>query len=152
MAVYFIQAGEGGPVKIGFTSYPQKRLAALQTAHYQVLSLIREVPGGSDVEAYFHRRFAARRLAGEWFAFDADMLTASAAPSFGPRAREIGSAVLISWLYDRDNEIWFRAPYDPIRHRSSSWRRHTHVSSADAYILAAHLEALEMQASLKAEG
>jgi hypothetical protein len=69
--VYVIQAGYCGPVKIGTTSSSRllKRLAQLQTANADRLHVLRTYVGGVGLERELHRRFAASRLAGEWFSF-----------------------------------------------------------------------------------
>lgn len=71
--VYFI-AGEDTPIKIGFSNQPHERLAILQTAHWCRLSIVAKVEGSLAVEADYHRRFAAHRLHGEWFAPHPDIL------------------------------------------------------------------------------
>lgn len=65
--VYFI-AGSGTPIKIGMSSAPYERLAALQTAHWSRLEILALMEGGLLLEAEMHQRFAALRLEGEWFA------------------------------------------------------------------------------------
>lgn len=45
MPVYFVQAGEAGPVKIGWATDPRARIADLQTGHYEPLRLIRIIEG-----------------------------------------------------------------------------------------------------------
>lgn len=77
MPVYFIRAGDSGPVKIGRAIDVAGRLAELQTAHYEVLHLIREVEGGAAEERWFHRHFHVLRIRREWFLFDATMLSAT---------------------------------------------------------------------------
>jgi hypothetical protein len=70
--VYFIQAGEGGPVKIGWSDDVGKRLRDLQGAHYEELRLLC-VYGGlgrqghTRLEKVFHRVYAPARIRGEWF-------------------------------------------------------------------------------------
>lgn len=67
-AVYLIQAGEEGPVKIGFTAVdPQRRLAQLQTASPYRLSLRFTIHGDVTSEKHLQTRFADYRLEGEWF-------------------------------------------------------------------------------------
>lgn len=73
--VYFIRAGEGGPVKIGYCTDTDERMNNLQTAHYDTLHLIRAVPGNRAKEKWLHRHFKDLRLRGEWFTFDPSMLT-----------------------------------------------------------------------------
>lgn len=65
--VYFIQAGQHGPIKIGVASNVRKRLAALQTGHHTSLRIIGTVPGDAALERELHQRFAAHRIRGEWF-------------------------------------------------------------------------------------
>ena len=74
MTVYFIRAGDVGPVKIGWAADVEERRGDLQTAHYEPLHLLRTIDGVPLVEFWLHERFAANRLRGEWFSFDADML------------------------------------------------------------------------------
>ena len=66
--VYFIQADENGPIKIGFTSGdPQRRLNQLQTAHPAALRLIGAIKGTTAQERELHKRLSEWRLKGEWF-------------------------------------------------------------------------------------
>lgn len=74
MAVYFAQAGAGGPVKIGTTDDVQGRLRELQCGCPQELILLREINGSRATEAWLHRRFSALRLRAEWFHFHDEML------------------------------------------------------------------------------
>jgi hypothetical protein len=69
MSVYFIQAGENGPVKIGHSRVPQLRLESFQLGHYEKLHLIRVVDGGRQEERWFHTVFSGLRVRGEWFRF-----------------------------------------------------------------------------------
>jgi len=66
--VYFIQAGEGGPIKIGYASNFSKRLAALQTGCPVELSVLGMMPGGPREESELHVRLRWHRTRGEWFA------------------------------------------------------------------------------------
>lgn len=72
--IYFISAGPDGPIKIGYASNPKKRLASLQTAHHQELTLLRVIPGNTTAEGILHRRFKKDRLKGEWFKPSEDVL------------------------------------------------------------------------------
>ena len=74
MSVYFIRAGVSGPMKIGHADNPQRRMAALQTCHWQSLQLVRTLDGGVDLERALHRHYAALHIRGEWFAFCLTML------------------------------------------------------------------------------
>jgi sRNA-binding protein len=65
--VYFVQAGPGGPIKIGIADDLAARVAGLQTANAAKLSLLTWCHGGLPRERELHRQFAALRLHGEWF-------------------------------------------------------------------------------------
>lgn len=65
--VYFIQAGEDGPVKIGVAAEPFKRLAELQTGNPARLRVVAIIEGDTGIEKALHERFAEHRLEGEWF-------------------------------------------------------------------------------------
>jgi len=66
-------AGEcTAPVKIGYSSFPDKRLATLQTGNPSRLVMMFKLRAPSvelarQSEAYFHRVAASDRLSGEWF-------------------------------------------------------------------------------------
>jgi hypothetical protein len=69
--VYFVQAKDGGPVKIGKTSGARlrSRLSALQTSSAESLVIRRLVraDGMHDLEAELHQHLAEYRVRGEWF-------------------------------------------------------------------------------------
>ncbi len=72
--VYFIQAGIGGPIKIGVARNPSSRLAELRTGSHLPLRLVAAVPGAYDLEAELHADFAAHRTHVEWFQADETLL------------------------------------------------------------------------------
>lgn len=66
--IYFIQAGESGPVKIGWSlNDPFGRLAFFQTGHWETLRIVRELPGTVGEERALHSRFAEHQIRNEWF-------------------------------------------------------------------------------------
>lgn len=73
MYVYFIQSGsKRGPIKIGKSINPEKRLKELQTGSHKELRLIAKIPCSSDTHAFhlekmLHMRFKKFRINGEWF-------------------------------------------------------------------------------------
>lgn len=75
MAVYFIRAGESGPVKIGSADDVAHRIAELQAGNPEPLILLRQIDGGRQTEHFTHRHFKHLRIRGEWFVFDESMLT-----------------------------------------------------------------------------
>ncbi len=68
--VYFIKAGNKGPVKIGLGREPIQRLNQLQTASWEELRLILILRGGgAGVEQHLHERFKNEHIRGEWYQF-----------------------------------------------------------------------------------
>lgn len=67
--IYFIQEGKDGPVKVGYSSDPEARLAALQTGNSSRLRLRKVFEGGRQAEAEVHERLDDLRIRddGEWF-------------------------------------------------------------------------------------
>ena len=67
--IYFIQDGDNQRIKIGKAKDPEIRLDALQTANSGILTLLVAIPSNDMVEdeKYFHKKFAASHLRGEWF-------------------------------------------------------------------------------------
>lgn len=76
--VYFIRSGDRfGPVKIGITRNPARRLAALQTANSEELQLLAVCPNWDGCfEQSLHETLSASRLQGEWFRRSADLVQA----------------------------------------------------------------------------
>ncbi|MES3013901.1 MAG: GIY-YIG nuclease family protein [Pseudomonadota bacterium] len=65
--VYFLQAGDGGPIKIGFASDPMQRARSLQTGNHEQVYLLATAPGSLQDEHGLHARFAHLNSRGEWF-------------------------------------------------------------------------------------
>ena len=66
--VYFIQADESGPIKIGFTADdPLRRLNQLQTGNASTLKLLGSIKGTAVEEKELHAELSEWRLQGEWF-------------------------------------------------------------------------------------
>lgn len=65
--LYFIQAGDDGPIKIGIAVHPKTRLKELQTGNPHKLRLLGVVAGGVKFEQQLHWELRAHRMHGEWF-------------------------------------------------------------------------------------
>jgi hypothetical protein len=73
--IYIVRVLTTDYVKIGFTAGSvKKRIKSLQNANPMGLSLIRQVEGTRAGEIEFHERFSAKKVRGEWFLFDPQMM------------------------------------------------------------------------------
>jgi hypothetical protein len=72
--IYFIQAGESGPIKIGVSLQVDKRLEGLRTSSPVCLRLLATKPGEQVDEWLLHKKLASHRLHGEWFDPHEDVL------------------------------------------------------------------------------
>ena len=79
MILYFLQAGDKGPIKIGVTDDVNARLKNLQTGNPYKLNLLHKIEidytlgehreiSCEEMEKYFHTNFRADRMEGEWYA------------------------------------------------------------------------------------
>lgn len=75
--IYLIQAGHSGPVKIGVSRTPQKRLRSLQTANAKTLVLRASFFGDAQCEQTIHQYWSRFRLSGEWFSSEVLAMTES---------------------------------------------------------------------------
>lgn len=74
--VYAVQMGGDGPIKIGWSANPQRRLAGLQCSSPYTLVVRGIWPGMPNDEARLHERLSAHRMRGEWFRPHSDVVTA----------------------------------------------------------------------------
>ena len=88
--IYFIQAGEDGPVKIGRAKDPVARLAGLQTGSSESLHIRAVLDEPDHVETRLHDVLKSARLKGEWFSTGVltlcVMACAMAGFAYGPAA------------------------------------------------------------------
>jgi hypothetical protein len=67
VAVYFIQALDGGPIKIGHTTRLSIRLKQIAKEFGKRFWVLGVIDGARDAEKALHERFAHLRIGGEWF-------------------------------------------------------------------------------------
>ncbi|MFF3085608.1 GIY-YIG nuclease family protein [Streptomyces nojiriensis] len=67
--VYLIGDAKTMKVKIGIASDPKRRLSEIQTGNPARLVIFAVFHGNARIERALHKRFATRRLSGEWFDF-----------------------------------------------------------------------------------
>jgi len=65
--VYFVRQGVDGPIKIGVSSRPEKRLITLQSANPETLFLLGTIRGDKNVETQLHQKFCRFLKRGEWY-------------------------------------------------------------------------------------
>jgi hypothetical protein len=84
-AVYFARA-ESGPIKIGASTEPEVRLAALRNGSAEMLRAERVVWAPVELEQVLHALLARHRLHGEWFAPEPLVVLTMALPDEALRA------------------------------------------------------------------
>ena len=72
MYVYFIRAGNVGPIKIGVATNIQSRMDTLQTGNHLKLALVASIKCDSRLHALYieknlHKLFHYKHIRGEWF-------------------------------------------------------------------------------------
>lgn len=65
--VYFVQAGQNGPVKIGVTENIRNRMSGLQVSSPIKLELLATIYAPSELEGRLHHALAEHHTSGEWF-------------------------------------------------------------------------------------
>lgn len=60
--IYFAQAIDGGPIKIGYSANVDSRIRQLESIYRQPLSVLATMPGDRDEERAIHERFAHWRM------------------------------------------------------------------------------------------
>lgn len=65
--VYFVQNGDNGPIKIGYTRHINRRMRELRTKCGLNCVLLATRPGGGEREGAYHFQFWADHVEGEWF-------------------------------------------------------------------------------------
>lgn len=75
--IYFMRPQSTvGPIKIGCSRWPDKRLVEISHWSPVPLELIAAAAGSFKLERYLHERFAATRLHKEWFVATPELLAA----------------------------------------------------------------------------
>lgn len=82
--VYFVRLASGeGPIKIGCSQQPAKRLADLMCWCPLPLKVLATMPGDYALESKIHRRFATTHSHKEWFHPSAELLSLIEAVNLG---------------------------------------------------------------------
>jgi len=65
--IYFIRAGENGPIKIGFARDVEKRRTGLQPSTHEQLIILATVRAPLYTEGLLQHHFEEEHIRGEWF-------------------------------------------------------------------------------------
>ena len=74
MPIYFIQAGQDGPIKIGFSENPAQRFVKVQSDNPAECILLGVMAGDVATERELHAKLALHVIRGEWFRPASDVL------------------------------------------------------------------------------
>ncbi len=66
--IYFIQAGDDGPIKIGQSANPQSWLRKHLDCHYEELRIIQQIEGGIKQRNTIERALQEYSIRGDWYA------------------------------------------------------------------------------------
>lgn len=73
--MYFLQRGGTGPIKIGISKNPERRIATIQGLCAEPVEILLLLPVNSrQKEQEIHEKFKHLRLKGEWFEPAPDLL------------------------------------------------------------------------------
>jgi hypothetical protein len=73
--IYFMQATDGGPVKIGYARDVKLRRQQLSSAYKRRMTILKTMEGGKEEETAMHERFAGARIRDtEQFRLDDNLL------------------------------------------------------------------------------
>lgn len=125
--IYFMQATDGGPVKIGYSADVGARLYQLESHYGTRLAVLATAEGGRAEEAELHTRFAHLRFgrteqfqpAPDLMAFLGRPLLAGANPDAVEAMPVIGKAIIINLKGSADQAAWLEAVH-----------RKTHISKS----------------------
>lgn len=99
--IYFVQAG-GGPIKIGTSRNPLRRLVKMQADNHEPLTLLAVLHGDEAREREIQKQFWSTQVRGEWFSPGTELLAFirdhAVAPAFANLAglTTIQSQVLVA--------------------------------------------------------
>ncbi len=77
--LYFLQEEADGPIKIGHSAWPWRRLQKLQCGNHRLLRflVVAAAPHSKDVERTLQRELRSHHIFGEWFTSAEPVLAAA---------------------------------------------------------------------------
>ena len=113
--IYFVQQGDDGPVKIGWSYDPKNRIDQLQTANPAKLCLLGSYPGSEGDERELHKSLSKHRVRGEWFKPCDEVMAYATGEEDLPRAPE--QQYRVKGGYNPDKPPWMQnGGPDPLGH------------------------------------
>lgn len=98
-AIYFIQAVDGGPIKVGRTEWMTRRLESLQVGNPKQLVVLGVEPLPLDEllarERELHQQFDYARVRGEWFEPVPDLVLTACQGNLESESSTSGSTLLL---------------------------------------------------------
>lgn len=89
--IYFIREKGTDNCKIGYSEESlEKRLSQLQTGNSKELEIVFGLPGGRERESQLHKTYESKKLRGEWFQLDKEILLSILSVSFGTEIKQKG--------------------------------------------------------------
>jgi DNA-binding XRE family transcriptional regulator len=116
--IYFIQMGDGGPVKIGYTADLAKRINSLNCGSPHALNVLGTIPGTTAVERALHKLFKPYRMRLEWFEPAPEVIEWIKANNGNEEAGEAVVESLIAKKRERAARIERLAPVKPAPDKS----------------------------------
>ena len=119
--IYFIQAGNDGPIKIGKAQSPETRRRELQTGNHEKLNLIKVIPGDSEREYSIHNDLRSHqyRARSEWFSPTPEVLAYINKVARVGYERIDGVAIAVIWRSDSELFMTDYCPFCGERHYCS---------------------------------
>lgn len=72
--IYFIQVGNDGDIKIGYSTNIKSRMSTLQTSIPVTIKLLGYICGDITIEKELHKKFRIFKVKGEWFKCTKDII------------------------------------------------------------------------------
>ncbi len=116
--IYFIQAGNDGPIKIGKAQNPEARRRELQTGNHEKLNLIKVITGDSEREDSIHNDLRSHqyRARSEWFSATPEVLAYIDKVARVDYERIDGVAIAVIWRSDSELFMTDYCPFCGDRH------------------------------------
>ena len=131
--IYFIQAGNDGPIKIGKAQSPEARRRELQTGNHEKLNLIKVIPGESEREDSIHNDLQdyQYRTGSEWFSAKPEVLAYIDKVARVDYERIDGDPIAVIWRSDSEPFITDYCPFCGERHSCNGEDGWTEVGCFD---------------------